>query len=65
MQRVQVDLDLVLGLIGRWPNEFLTDDQLIAVVAIHRGDVVIRDEDEYMDLSLGDWRDYENGMILH
>ena len=45
-------------------SEFLTEDQLIAAVAINRGDVVIRDEDEYVDLSLGDWRDDDNEMIL-
>jgi hypothetical protein len=44
-------------------NDSLTDSQLLAALAITRGDIFIRDEEEYMDLSLGNWNDDLDGSI--
>ena len=38
-------------------NDSLNDEQLMAAFAITRGNITVRDGDEYMDLSLGNWND--------
>lgn len=43
-------------------NDSLDDKQLLAAFAITRGDIVIRDNDEYMDLSLGNWIDDDDSI---
>ena len=44
-------------------NDQLNDQQLFAAFAITRGNIVVRDDDEYMDLSLGDWNDDDDDSI--
>ena len=44
-------------------NDHLNDQQLIAAFAIARGNIVVRDGDEYMDLSLGDWNDDDDSSV--
>ena len=44
-------------------NHTLNDDQLFAAFAIMRGDIAVRNEDQYMDLKLGDWNDDDDDSI--
>ena len=44
-------------------NHYLDDSQLLAALAVTRGDITIRDDDEYVDLQLGDWNDDDDNTI--
>ena len=44
-------------------NDPLNDEQLMAALAITRGDITARDGDEYMDLSLGNWSDDDDNSV--
>ena len=41
-------------------NSTLNDNQLLAAAAISRGDIAIRNGDEYFDMNLGKWSDPDN-----
>ena len=44
-------------------NDSLNDEQLMAAFAITRGNITVRDGDEYMDLSLGNWSDDDDNSV--
>eukprot|EP01043_Picozoa_sp_COSAG02_P024450 COSAG02_NODE_1335_length_13197_cov_5.830279_11_plen_148_part_00 len=52
----------LMGIFSRLINDSLNDKQLLAAFAITRGDIVIRDNDEYTDLSLGNWIDDDDSI---